>query len=87
MVAAAAQPVGGVARPALDKPPAPVSRFLFPLFYLVEIRHRQLFDRDLAPADGCHVRKSYNANMVIIRLSICQAPLQVRARHTMTEPP
>jgi hypothetical protein len=42
MVAAAAQPVGGVARPALDKPPAPVSRFLFPLFYLVEIRHRQL---------------------------------------------
>jgi peptidoglycan/LPS O-acetylase OafA/YrhL len=42
MVAAAARPVGGIARPALDKPPAPVARSLFPLFYLVEIRHRQL---------------------------------------------
>jgi hypothetical protein len=30
---------GGIAGVALDKSPAPV---LFPLFYLVEIRHRQL---------------------------------------------
>jgi hypothetical protein len=33
-------PAGGIARPALGKPPAP--RYLFRLFYLVEIRHRQL---------------------------------------------
>ena len=32
----------GIARTALRKPPLPVTRFLFPLFYLVEIRHRQL---------------------------------------------
>jgi hypothetical protein len=41
MVAAAARPVGGIARPALGQPPAPVTHYLFPLFYLVEIRHRQ----------------------------------------------
>ena len=32
----------GIARPAPGEPPAPVPRTLFPLFYLVEIRHRQL---------------------------------------------
>jgi hypothetical protein len=42
LVVAAARPVGGIARPALDKPPAPVAPSLFLLFYLVEIRHRQL---------------------------------------------
>jgi hypothetical protein len=29
----------GLPDPALGEPPAPVPRFLFPLFYLVEIRH------------------------------------------------
>jgi hypothetical protein len=42
MAAAAARPVGGIARPAVGKPPAPVTHYLFPLFHLVEIRHRQL---------------------------------------------
>src|ERR1700750_2954683 len=41
----------GIARTALRRPPLPVTRFLFPLFYLVEIRHRQLpFNRNLALA-------------------------------------
>jgi hypothetical protein len=42
VVTAATQPAGRVARPTLGKPPAPVPRSLFHLFYLVEIRHRQL---------------------------------------------
>jgi hypothetical protein len=32
----------GLPRPPLGKPPAPVPRPLFSLFYLIEIRHRQL---------------------------------------------
>jgi len=35
-------PPGVIARPALREPPVPVPRSLFPLFYLVEIRHPQL---------------------------------------------
>jgi hypothetical protein len=42
VVAAAARPAGGIARPAPGEPPAPVPHPLFALFYLVEIRHRQL---------------------------------------------
>jgi hypothetical protein len=42
VVAAAARPTRGIARPALGEPPAPVPLSLFHLFYLVEIRHRQL---------------------------------------------
>jgi hypothetical protein len=42
VVTAAARPAGRIARPALGEPPAPVPHSLFPLFYLVEIRHRQL---------------------------------------------
>jgi hypothetical protein len=37
-----ARPAGGIAGPASGEPPAPVPHSLFPLFYLVEIRHRQL---------------------------------------------
>jgi hypothetical protein len=42
IVAAPARPVGEASRPALGKSPAPVPHSLFSLFYLVEIRHRQL---------------------------------------------
>jgi hypothetical protein len=42
VVAAAARPAGGSARPVLGEPPAPIPHSLFHLFYRVEIRHRQL---------------------------------------------
>ncbi len=42
MVAAPARPAGGIAGSAPGEPPAPVPYSLFLLFYLVEIRHRQL---------------------------------------------
>ena len=42
IVAAAARPAGGIARPAPGEPPVPVPHPLFPLFYQVEIRHRQI---------------------------------------------
>jgi hypothetical protein len=38
------------------------------------------FDRDLAPADGCGGPREYNANVAIIRLSICQAPPRAASR-------
>src|SRR5437870_3519051 len=40
--AIAARPAGRIARPTPGEPPASVPRTLFRLFYLVEIRHRQL---------------------------------------------
>jgi hypothetical protein len=42
MVAAAARPAGGIARPPRASRPRPVPHPLFLLFYQVEIRHRQL---------------------------------------------
>ena len=50
VVAAAARPAGGIARPAPGEPPAPVPHPLFLLFYQVEIRHRQLSNDNPAPA-------------------------------------
>src|SRR5712691_1538621 len=58
MVAAAARPAGGIAGAALGKPPALVARPLFPLFYLVEIRHRQLHSTISHPLRGARCRKS-----------------------------
>jgi len=42
VVAAAARPAGGIARPAPGKLPAAVPHPLFALFYQVEIRRCQL---------------------------------------------
>ena len=58
VVAAAARPAGGIARPALGKPPASVLRTLFPLFYLVEIRHRQLLQSKSHPLTGADAHES-----------------------------
>jgi hypothetical protein len=55
IVAAAARPAGGIARPAPGEPPAPVPHPLFLLFYQVEIRHRQLSNDNPAPAPGADV--------------------------------
>jgi hypothetical protein len=44
-------------RPARREPPASMPHFLFPLFYLVEIRHRQLFQSQLHPPTGADVRE------------------------------
>jgi len=41
-VVAGSRAARGIARPTPGEPPAPAPRTLFPLFYLVEIRHRQL---------------------------------------------
>ena len=67
MVAAAARPASRIARPALGKPPARVARPLFPLFYLVEIRHRQLLQSIamLHPLTGRRCLGEYNVNMAI----------------------
>src|SRR5438445_11776780 len=57
VVAAAARPAGGIARPAPGEPPAPVPHPLFLLFYLVEIRHHQLHNDNPAPAQGADARR------------------------------
>src|SRR5439155_17646833 len=57
-VAAAARPADGIARPA-GEPPAPVPHPLFALFYLVEIRHRQL----LGPTGGPFAQPPSAGNM------------------------
>jgi hypothetical protein len=56
MVAAAAQPVGGVIRPALDKPPRRSRVSCFPCFIWSRSGIGNSFDRDLAPADGVPCR-------------------------------
>jgi hypothetical protein len=48
LVARADPAPGVIARPALREPPAPVPRPLFPLFYLVEIRHPQLLQSPIS---------------------------------------
>jgi hypothetical protein len=45
----AARRHGRIAGLALGEPPAPISRSLFPLFYLVEIRHRSISFAHPAP--------------------------------------
>jgi hypothetical protein len=47
------RPAGGIARPAPHEPPAPVPHPLFGLFYQVEIRHRQLLQRQSRTRSGC----------------------------------
>jgi hypothetical protein len=49
-------PAGGIAGLALREP-APVLRSLFPLFYQVEIRHRQLLQSQLHPLAGADDQK------------------------------
>jgi hypothetical protein len=44
-----ARPPCRIAGPALGEPPAPVPRSLFPLFYLVEIRHHSISFAHPAP--------------------------------------
>jgi len=46
---------GWIAGVALDKPPAPI---LFPLFYLVEIRHSQLHSMISQPLRSARCRES-----------------------------
>ena len=70
MVAAAARPAGGIARPAPGEPPAPVPYPLFPLFYLVEIRHRQLLQRQSRTRSGCRCPQGYSAIIAIQWLSM-----------------
>jgi hypothetical protein len=41
----------------LHEPPAPVPQPLFHLFYLVEIRHRQLLPSQLHPLTGANPRR------------------------------
>jgi hypothetical protein len=48
---------GGIAGVALDKSPAPIPRPLFPLFYLVEIRHRQLHSMISPPLRSARCRE------------------------------
>ena len=65
VVAAAARPAGGIARAALGKPPRPVPRDLFPLFYLVEIRHRQLLQRQFRTRSRVPMPREYDAIVAI----------------------
>src|SRR5437667_5031330 len=66
------QAAGRMTRAALGELLEPVSRRLFPLFHLVEIRRQQLLNRKHAPADGCRCLRKYTANMTIVCLSISQ---------------
>jgi hypothetical protein len=50
-VARAAFAAGRITRAALGKPPAPVSRRLFLLFYQAEIRRQRLLKLQHAPDD------------------------------------
>jgi hypothetical protein len=49
----------------VGKPPAPVPRNLFPLFYLVEIRHRQLRQSQSRTRSQVPMSREYNVNMAI----------------------
>jgi hypothetical protein len=51
--------------PFLQEPPASVPQSLFHLFYLVEIRHRQLLQSQLHPLTGSRCPGNCNANMAI----------------------
>ena len=74
VVAAAARPAGGIARPALREPPAPLPHFLFPLFYLVEIRHRQLLQSQL------HRRSEQEARLVWLIIQLKNSGTAALAR-------
>ena len=51
-----------------QKPPTPIAHLLFRLFYQVEIRHRQLLQKQKAPLAG---RRSRNDTMRLWRLCSC----------------
>ena len=51
-----------------QKPPAPIAHLLFRLFYQVEIRHRQLLQKQKSPLAG---RRSRNDTMRLWRLYSC----------------
>jgi hypothetical protein len=55
VVTATARPTGGITRAAFDEPPTPVLRPLFPLFYLVEIRHPRPYPMMSRPPAGARM--------------------------------
>ena len=70
------RPAGGIARLAVGKPPALLPSPLFPLFYLVEIRHSDSFKRN----PECRCAEEYNANTAITRQAVYDLRFQARGK-------
>jgi hypothetical protein len=66
-----------------QKPPAPIAHPLFRLFYQVEIRHRQLLQKQKAPLAG---RRPCNDTMRLWRFYSCRIHKFLRLSRLASEP-